>query len=145
MPEWDESVSAPENARSRLPGMVEAWFQRGRALAAPEANSPAALHSFRIRTKRLRYTLEMFRPFYGPRLDARLAALREVQTCLGELNDCAVTRGLIEPALKPGPQRARLEAFLDRRTTELTAAFKKTWAALDKAGEDARWRAYLAR
>jgi CHAD domain-containing protein len=142
---WDEAAAAPENAHRELPPLVEAWFEGGRTMVAGE-NSPKALHGFRLRTKRLRYTLELFRPFYGPRLDKCLASLREVQTRLGELNDCAATRAVTLAALPvPSPQRTRIERFLDRRAAALTAAYRKTWSQIDKPGEAARWRAYLGR
>jgi CHAD domain-containing protein len=142
---WDEAASAAENARCELPPLVEAWFELGRTLAAGE-DSPKEFHAFRLRTKRLRYTLELFRPFYGPRLEKCMASLREVQARLGELNDCAATRAIAEAALPVrSPQRVRIERFLDSRVAALTAAFRKTWSEIDKTGEDVRWRAYLGR
>jgi len=139
--DWDENLSTAENARGGLAPLVEDWFTRGRELAAGDG-SGRAFHSFRLRTKRLRYTLEMFRPFYGPRLDEYLAALRQVQTRLGELNDCAVTRKLL-PA--ESPQRARVDQFLERRERALRTGFRKAWKEVDQPGEDARWMAYLGR
>ena len=139
--DWDESLSTADNARRALAPLVGEWFARGRELAGGKG-SGRAFHSFRLRTKRLRYTLEMFRQFYGPRLDECLAALRKVQTRLGELNDCAVTRKLLPD---DSPQRARVEQFLERRERTLRTGFRKTWQEVDQSGEEARWTAYLAR
>ncbi len=141
---WDEALSAAENAAYRLPPLVHDYFGRGRAVAAADA-SPDALHSFRLRTKRLRYTLEMFRPFYGPGLESCLGRLREVQRFLGDANDCAVTlRLLAGPATSPA--RRRFETFLKSRASERIAEFREYWEkTFDAEGEEARWRRYLGR
>jgi len=97
--DWDDSATAGQNARSKLPALVEHYFRIGRKVAAP-GSPEAALHQFRLTTKRLRYTLEFFRFCYGPGLGKRLAVLREVQSCLGEISDCAVTRELAAGMLR---------------------------------------------
>lgn len=140
---WDEKSPSPDNASRHLPELAQAWFEQGRAAAKDDA-TPKALHAFRLRTKRLRYTLEMFRPLYGPRLDKCLAGMRKVQQALGSINDCTTARTLLLDRAA-GPQRAKIERFLDQRTAALTAAFRKTWSEVDTPGEDARWRGYLAR
>jgi CHAD domain-containing protein len=143
---WDESKSAAENARRRLPDLVQAYFEQGRRLVAAKA-APEAMHSFRLRTKRLRYTLELFRPFYGPSLDTRLKMIREVQRYLGEVNDCAVSRGIFDRLLpRPSPHKRKLEGLLETRAARSAAAFRDYWlSTFDRAGQDARWRAYLSR
>ncbi len=141
---WDEALSAAQNAAYRLPPLVHDYFERGRAAAGPDA-TPAALHNFRLRTKRLRYTLEMFRPFYGPGLESCLGRLREVQRFLGDANDCAATLKLLAgPAASPA--RRRFETFLKARAAERVAGFREYWAkTFDAEGEEARWRRYLGR
>ena len=53
-------------------------------------------HAVRIRVKRLRYTSEFFAPAFPARASAPyIAALKELQTVLGELNDLAVARRLV--------------------------------------------------
>ncbi len=47
-------------------------------------------HAMRIAAKRLRYTIELARPVYGQSLDEALAAVKRVQTLLGEVHDCDV-------------------------------------------------------
>ena len=49
------------------------------------------MHKFRLRTKRFRYTLEMFKDLYGPGMLKRIESLKQVQTYLGDINDCIVT------------------------------------------------------
>lgn len=50
----------------------------------------AELHEMRIAAKRLRYTLEIFAPIYGKRLDKPLKWMKEIQERLGCLHDCDV-------------------------------------------------------
>ncbi len=44
-------------------------------------------HAMRIAAKRLRYTVEIARPVWGPALDEILAAVKRVQTLLGDIHD----------------------------------------------------------
>jgi CHAD domain-containing protein len=48
------------------------------------------LHAMRITAKRLRYTMEIFAPLYEDELKRPIEAIREVQTILGDFNDCVV-------------------------------------------------------
>ncbi len=47
-------------------------------------------HAMRIAAKRLRYTLEIFVPAYGSRVDEFVAPVKTVQTLLGDVHDCDV-------------------------------------------------------
>jgi CHAD domain-containing protein len=144
--QWDEAAGPARNARRKLPGLVREYFAEGRALAAGKA-SAAAFHRFRLRTKRLRYTLELFRPCYGPGLDRRLQALHQVQQLLGELNDCAAARRIVDGLLPPrAPQRLRLHRMLEARARQKMAGFRAYWTGhLDAAGQEHAWCGYLAR
>ena len=143
---WDEAASAAQNARRVLPGLLQAYFEEGRALAGSQP-APAELHRLRLATKRLRYTLELFRPCYGPGMEGRLGGLRKIQQYLGEINDCAATERLLDEHLAPrSPLRARLAAFLRARRIQKIAQFKACWrASFDRPGELERWADYLAR
>jgi CHAD domain-containing protein len=44
-------------------------------------------HAMRIAAKRLRYTVEIAKPVYGPALDEIVAAIKRVQTLLGDIHD----------------------------------------------------------
>lgn len=143
---WDDSASAAESARKKLPALVQSYFEEGRKLAEGEA-SQEALHRFRLRTKRLRYTLEFFRSCYGPGFETRLGALRKVQDYLGEISDCTATRQLAAAALPARTaERRQVERFLASRAQWKAAQFRRHWQKVfDVPGEDRRWRNYLSR
>jgi CHAD domain-containing protein len=72
---------------------VAAWFlQPGwRIPAFPETEAQAEqLHDLRKATKRLRYQLEFFAPFYGETLQSWVKALKRLQEQLGRFNDLQV-------------------------------------------------------
>jgi CHAD domain-containing protein len=143
---WDDAASAAANARAQLPALMTAYFEAGRKLLA-KATSPEDLHRFRLRTKRTRYTLELFRLCYGPGLDQRLSAMRGIQTMLGEINDCDATRRLLARSLsKRSLPLRRLERFLGARSRRLATAFRKEWReSFDAPGREEWWTAYLGR
>ena len=129
------SQTAAENARVVLGKLLENYFEAGRK-AADGKRSPKELHAFRLATKQFRYSLELFRPVYGPSLERRLKTLHEIQTILGKLSDYHSVRTLLA-----GDQA--LEAKLDRATKKQLKEFHEQWAAFDSAGQLKRWRAYL--
>ena len=135
---WDEQLDAAANARRELPRLAADYFARARKLLS-EDPPPARLHALRLDTKRLRYTLELFRPCYGPGLEARLRALRQVQQLLGEVNDIVTAVALL-------PKGARGRRFLQNRAQAKAQEFRKHWSeTMDAPGQADRWMAYLAR
>jgi CHAD domain-containing protein len=143
---WDDSETAGVNARRRLPELVRSYYQEGRRAACDETPQEA-LHQFRLRTKRVRYTVELFRLCYGPGLERWLASLREIQDHLGAISDCATTRQLGPAALAEGSvERQRLESYLDQRAAREESAFRRYWRdVFDKSGEARRWETYFRR
>jgi len=136
---WDASKSAKENASQKLPPLAHEYFRAGRALFHAESSSEV-LHRFRLETKRFRYTLELFRPCYGPGLDRRLDALRNIQDFLGEINDCAATQKLV------GRQDQKMLRFLERRLSQKRGAVRAYWQqTFDAVGQERWWTDYLAR
>jgi CHAD domain-containing protein len=107
--------------------------------------SPARLHRFRLRTKHFRYTLEVFRPLYGPGLDARLKALRRLQQLLGDLNDYETTRGLVDAQTPRAPGSIRVRRFLAQATVVKTKEFEAFWQEFDAPAQLDRWVNYLTR
>jgi CHAD domain-containing protein len=135
---WDERTDAAANARRELPQLAADYFARARKLLA-EDPPPARLHGLRLDTKRLRYTLELFQPCYGPGLEVRLQALRRVQQLLGEVNDSVAAAALL-------PKGARGRPHLENRAESKAQEFRRHWAeAMDAPGQADRWKAYLSR
>jgi CHAD domain-containing protein len=143
---WEERAGAAVNARRELPHLAASYFARVRALLADDPSAPR-LHRLRLLTKRLRYTLELFRPCYGPGLDTRLAALRRIQQSLGEVNDSAAAGRLVSKSMSAAsPQRARILHFLEERAAAKAEEFRKDWSEVfDAPGQERWWTTYLAR
>ena len=143
---WEERAGAAVNARRELPHLAASYFARVRALLADDPSAPR-LHRLRLLTKRLRYTLELFRPCYGPGLDTRLAALRRIQQSLGEVNDSAAAGRLLSRSMSAAsPQRARMLHFLEERAAAKAEEFRKDWSEVfDAPGQERWWTTYLAR
>jgi len=143
---WDVSRTVAENASEKLPELARGFFQAGRDLAAKEA-SFEALHHFRLLTKRFRYTLELFRPCYGPGLDPRIESLQIVQQDLGDINDCATTQELVLKRDDLGPaQRDWLVGNLKMLAAARIAKFREHWQ--EEFGQLTRerwWTNYLTR
>jgi CHAD domain-containing protein len=129
--------NAAENARELLPKLLEKYFKAGRKAAKGE-HSQKKLHGFRLATKQFRYSLELFRPLYGPRLERKLSSLSKLQSVLGKLSDYHSVRTLL------AGDKA-LEAKLDRATKKRLKEFREQWAAFDTEGQLKRWKSYLAR
>jgi CHAD domain-containing protein len=143
--EWDERATAAANARAHLPRLVADYFAAVRELLAGDP-APPKLHQARLASKRVRYTLELFRQCYGPGLEARLEALHELQQVLGKVNDAASARRLLAKAMNPkSPQSQRVQKFLDERGTHLALEFRRHWEVFDAPGQLEWWTGYLAR
>jgi CHAD domain-containing protein len=131
------SQSAAHNARMVLPKMARKYFEAGREAIAGK-RPPEELHRFRLKTKQFRYTLELFRPLYGPNLDRYLKALRELQGALGKVSDYQT----IERVLAGDHElKKHIEHALKGKLKDL----RQSWRAFDSNGQLKRWRTYLAR
>lgn len=140
--DWDEDLSAPLNARRRLPPLVGAFFSRVREFLAAR-HSPTEFHTMRLEAKHLRYTLELFRPCYPvAAMDLRLEALKQLQDSLGALNDAVASRKLLGRSLNRQP---KLREFLDQRAEFHAAEFARHWEkTFDAPGQEAWWTAFLS-
>lgn len=80
-----QDVSFHNWAEAQLAQAAEGFFA-----ALPNQNSDlSALHQFRIRGKRLRYTLELLASAFGPELrESQYPVVQELQEQLGQINDC---------------------------------------------------------
>jgi CHAD domain-containing protein len=144
-PEWDAARPAADNARRELPALVESYFDFMRQELKKDP-PPARLHPLRLATKRLRYTLELFRPCYSHGLEARLEALQTLQKHLGDVNDCVATWDLLKKKMRRSAERTKVRKSLDRRAAKHARAFRKAWRDFFEASTRQEWwTAYFAR
>jgi CHAD domain-containing protein len=142
--EWNERSSAEVNAHRQLPRMMSEYFAEVRDALA-DKHSPASLHRIRLASKKVRYTLELFRPCYGAAaFDARLKALKDVQTSLGDVNDAVAASRLVRELMPNSPSRHALRAFLKRRAAEKAEEFQAHWTGeFDAPGQERWWTEFL--
>lgn len=134
---WKASQSIAQNAHAALPKIVEKYFKAGRK-AADGKRSPKELHRFRLKTKRFRYTLELFRPVYGGSLERRMHSLHGLQNALGKLSDYETVRQTLH-----GDKA--IQARIERAAKKKLKEFHQLWAEFDADGQLDRWMNYLAR
>lgn len=114
-------------AQKILPPLASKFFDTGQSAADPAAK-PKAMHRFRIRTKKFRYTLELFVPLYGPALDTQFRVLRTVQKHLGAINDCVATKDLLDEYKKHDGTAVKLATKrLAQRAASKTTSFQRYW------------------
>jgi CHAD domain-containing protein len=128
--------SAAQNARLVLPKMARKYFEAGRK-AIVGKRPPEELHGFRLKTKRFRYTLELFRPLYGPNLDRYLKALRELQSALGKVSDYQAIQRVLASDRE---LKKQIEHTLKGKVKDL----RHSWRVFDSDGHLKRWRTYLS-
>jgi CHAD domain-containing protein len=139
---WNQRAGVAANARRQLPPMVSAYFSQVRKFLEKDPQPPK-LHRLRLASKRLRYTLELFRPCYPAGLEDRLHALKTLQNCLGEVNDAVASARLLREALK---RRPKVRKFLEDRAADQAAQFIRHWKeTFDAPGQEAWWTDFLAR
>jgi CHAD domain-containing protein len=106
--------------------MIQDYVKRGDH-AASGHRSPHDLHRFRIRTKKLRYTLELFgelfAAMYGPALKLQVEDIKRVHNLLGDINDCVTVTALVEPYAGS----KALAAALKKRRHKKTEQFREYW------------------
>lgn len=149
MPRYDALRSSPEDAallaRTGLPPLAAAFFKDGRKTIL-KAESATRLHEFRLTAKRFRYTLELFRDFFGPVYQGRMDSVREIQSLLGKRQDYAVLAARLAPF---APIDDALQAALtesETRGLRCEDEFRRYWVEkFDAPGEELKWQRYLTR
>ncbi len=109
-------------------------------------------HAMRIAVKRLRYTMELFKPVYEGALDRVIEAIKQVQTLLGDVHDCDVWITQLDKMLQKQSKRfvryyrhagplVQLQAGIDflkrdrrRRRDELFSTLVQFWHEQTEAG-----------
>jgi len=129
------SRTAAANAHELLPRMADKYFHAGRE-ASDGKRSPKEMHEFRIKTKRFRYALEIFKPAYGVGIDRYLNALHRLQHTLGQLSDYRSIRQMVD-----GDDE--LKEHLKHATEKHMQEFHDQWKAFDGEGQMKRWKTYL--
>jgi CHAD domain-containing protein len=141
--EWNGRAGAGANAKRELPRMMSDYFVQVREALRAKA-SPAKLHKIRLAGKKVRYTLELFRPCYGAGFDERMAALKNVQTALGDVNDAVAAARLIGDAMPRSARRKALRAYLKKRAAGKAEHFRVHWTeTFDAEGQERLWLEFL--
>lgn len=104
----DPGASVLANARRVLAVRIAEFYSFEPVVPHPELSE--ALHDLRISAKRLRYTLELFRPQFGKAGDRQIERVKAVQEALGTLHDHDVRIDLI------GDELSRLMVEQSRQT-----------------------------
>lgn len=104
----DPGASVLDNARRVLAVRIAEFYSFEPVVPHPELSE--ALHDLRISAKRLRYTLELFRPQFGKPGDRQIERVKAVQEALGMLHDHDVRINLI------GDELSRLMVEQSRQT-----------------------------
>lgn len=137
---------ADEAGRRALPGVVRGpWRHLHRAVRAlgtsPEDEQ---LHEVRIRAKRARYAAEAVAPVIGKRARRLAAALAQVQSVLGDLQDAAVAEAWLRAAAEDVvPAQAVVAGQLVRVQHEEMASARRRWRAAWKAASKKDLRTWL--
>lgn len=104
----DPDASVIDNARRILAVRIAEFYSFEPIVPHPELSE--ALHDLRISAKRLRYTLELFRPQFGKAGERQIDRVKRIQETLGTLHDHDVRIDLI------GDELSRLMLEQSRKT-----------------------------
>jgi CHAD domain-containing protein len=119
----DTRMAVEQTARRILPRMAVDFVDRGNA-ACEAKTSAEKLHAFRIASKKFRYTLELFAPLYGAELASWRDSIKEIQTVLGDINDCVTVAQML--AEYKGTRA--VEDWLKKRQRRKVEQFSRRWA-----------------
>jgi CHAD domain-containing protein len=117
--------------------------------AEADLSDDESLHALRIRTKKLRYTMEIVAVAFDPAFRKRLyPQVTLFQDLLGTVNDHATAKTLFQDwrsKSEDAQQKAFLEGLLlaeERATGDLRAAFRAIWTPKIVSGLKRQFRAY---
>jgi CHAD domain-containing protein len=115
----------PQAAQHTVRKMATKFLTLGKKAASQET-SPQEVHRFRIASKKFRYTLELVEPFYGGALNPWLERVKEVQSVLGDANDCETVRRMASD----WNAGEGLIAKLEKRQNRKMKKFRREWRAM---------------
>ena len=128
--------SVQANCRRVLPRLLRRYFREGRRLLRRNPDF-SELHRFRIRTKRVRYVLELYAEVYPRPLRGALAEFRAIQSALGKIQDQTMVIEYFEERLMhvrtPGRQTEYLRVLHRARVRQSAyrSAFYQRWRKLE--------------
>ena len=120
VPGLHPTATLRENARRIIAVRVNEMFSFSSAIGDPTRDDD--LHAMRIAAKRLRYSLEMFRPALGPHGPSLLDAVKEIQERIGAIHDADVLDGVARSHLMTVALRQALALDAAASTTVSAAA-----------------------
>jgi len=128
--------SVQANCRRVLPRLLRRYFRVGRRLAhgTPDFSE---LHRFRIRTKRVRYVIELYAEVFPRPLRGALAEFRGIQSVLGQIQDQTMVIAYFEERLMhvrtAGRQTEYLRVLHRARVRQgaYRSAFFRRWRQLE--------------
>lgn len=128
---WDLHLSSTENGALVLPLLLYRYRMYGDLLVSL-SSSDEEFHLFRLRTKRLRYTMEWFLPlFANPQAAALVATIKGFQQSLGRFQDCIATTEMLGgrslSSLMDPESEQRLRAFLQTEGQSAKEQFLSGW------------------
>jgi CHAD domain-containing protein len=93
-----------------------------------EADAPT-LHALRIELKQLRYTLSLFSEVLGPQAAEFIEEVKNLQDCLGHMNDAVIARAYLSDFLKDSHLAALTEylASLEEKEIALKGQLFELW------------------
>ena len=122
----DPDAPIIDNARRVLAVRIAEFYSFEPIVSHPELS--VALHDMRISAKRLRYTLELFRPQFGKAGERQIERVKAIQEVLGTLHDHDVRIDLI------GDELSQLMVEQSRQTrTDIAEASADELAAIAAA------------
>ncbi len=122
----DPDAPVIDNARRVLAVRIAEFYSFEPIVSHPELS--LALHDMRISAKRLRYTLELFRPQFGKAGERQIERVKAIQELLGTLHDHDVRIDLI------GDELSQLMVEQSRQTrSEVAEASPDELAAIAAA------------
>ena len=132
----DPSGTLVDNARRILAVRMAEFYSY--APIVLDETAVTELHNLRIATKRLRYTLELFRTAFGEPGEKQIERVRDVQELLGQIHDHDVRIELIQDELKVLASEQTVELGRTLASSPTTAHNSITAAALRPQPDDPR-------
>jgi CHAD domain-containing protein len=135
-----------------VPGLVRKRYRKLRKCARrlTRRSSIKEFHKVRVRTKKLRYALEVIAPTYGKPTDEMLSALHKLQSKLGTQHDAdVIAEYLTKLAARPPENFTAATLFMIGRMAQmhlreaagLSGKIKKPW----RKARSWRWKALRSR